>query len=261
MSMRTRPFTSNNRTSKPYLAIASLILLLMGSCREQQEPFQIPEGYVGMFGYGSLMSKNFIETGLLGGTYEGPFLPAHLNGYKRSWTFAWPSDIPAATADGHYYKAAVVVRGDTLYPRFLHYLNIREAAGSTLNGVLYMVPEKDLPIYDRWEPGYERFEVTALITGYRVEGGPVYAYRALPGFEGEPDGDVARNAIERDYLDIIQQAFDYWGAGFEAEYRQSTEPVDANIIGEIVKIPWENPPLEQVEELMRQFEYNNHPTP
>lgn len=244
----------------PTLCISITLALLIGSCREKQEVFRIPEGYVGMFGYGSLMSKNFIETGLLGGRYEGPFLPAHLRDYKRSWTFAWPSEIPSATADGQYYKAAVVVEGDTLYPRFLHYLNIREAAGSTLNGVLYMVPEGDLPVYDQWEPGYERFEVTDRIADYAIEGGPVYAYRALPGFEGEPDGDIARNAIERDYLDIIQQAFDYWGADFEAEYRQSTEPVDANIIRDMEKIPWKNPPLEKVEDLMRQFEYNDHTT-
>ena len=75
------------------LMLASALLLVPGSCGEK-EAFNIPEGYVGMFGYGSLMSKNFIETGLLDAKYEGPFLPAHLRGYKRSWTFAWPADIP-----------------------------------------------------------------------------------------------------------------------------------------------------------------------
>lgn len=238
------------------LMLASALLLVPGSCGEK-EAFNIPEGYVGMFGYGSLMSKNFIETGLLDAKYEGPFLPAHLRGYKRSWTFAWPADIPAATADGQYYRAAVLVGGDTIFPQFLHYLNIREAAGTTLNGVLYSVPESDLPVYDAWEPGYERFEVTDRIADYEIKGGPVYAYRALPGFESEPTGDIARNVIERDYLQIIRDAFDYWGAGFEAEYRESTEPVDANIIRDMVKFPWENPPLEKVEELMQQFEYSD----
>jgi len=242
----------------PTLCISITLALLIGSCREKHEVFRIPDGYVGMFGYGSLMSKNFIETGLLGGTYEGPFLPAHLKGYKRSWTFAWPSDIPAATADGQYYKAAILREGDTLYPRYLHYLNIRERAGASLNGVLYMVPEADLPVYDAWEPGYERFEVTGLIGDYAVEGGPVYAYRALPGFEMEPGRDPERTIVERDYLNIIEEAFDYWGAAFEAEYHQSTEPVDPAIIWEVQKIPWENPPLERLEELMSKFEYTDH---
>ena len=239
------------------LTLLALLLFSVSACKQQQT-FQIPEGYVGMFGYGSLMSKNFIETGLLGGKYEGPFLPAHLKGYKRSWTFAWPSDIPAATADGRYYKAAVVVNGDTVYPHYLHYLNIREDPSSILNGVLYRVPAKDLHVYDAWEPGYERFEATDLISDYAIEGGPVYAYRALPGFEKVPDADVVRNVIELDYLGIIQDAFDYWGDGFEAEYQGSTEPVDANIIRETVKIPWENPPLERLDELMSKFEYTGH---
>lgn len=245
---------------KSVLTSAVLLLFLLSSCRDSKERFEIPEGYVGMFGYGSLMSKNFIETGLLGGQYEGPFLPAHLRGYKRSWTFAWPAEIPSATADGQYYKAAVVVNADTLYPSYLQYLNIRENPSSTLNGVLYMVPESDLPVYDQWEPGYERFEVTDLISDYAIEGGPVYAYRALPGFEKVPDAAISRNIIEADYLQIIRDAFAYWGAEFEAEYTGSTEPVDANIIRETVKIPWENPPLESVEELLQQFEYNDRTT-
>lgn len=240
-----------------YPILTAVLLLLLGGCGENKEPFDIPEGYVGMFGYGSLMSKSFIETGLLGGHYEGPFLPAHLKGYKRSWTFSWPSEIPSATADGQYYKAAVLVNGDTIYPEYLHYLNIREDVSSTLNGVLYMVPEADLPVYDAWEPGYERFEVTDLIADYRVEGGPVYAYRALPEFVKEPGNDVARNIIERDYLEIIEEAFLFWGPAFEAEYYQSTAPVDGAIVQEVFKIPWENPPLEKVEELMQQFEYND----
>lgn len=210
------------------LLLASAILFFQGSCREKAT-FEIPEGYVGMFGYGSLMSKNFIETGLLGGKYEGPFLPAHLSGYKRSWTFAWPADIPSATPHGHYYKA----------------------------GVLYSVPESDLPVYDAWEPGYERFEVTDRVAGFEIKGGPVYPYRALPSFESEPTGDIARNVIERDYLQIVRDAFDDWGEAFEEEYRQSSEPPDAGIFREIQKIPWENPPLEKVEALMHQFEYRD----
>ncbi len=241
----------------PCLLTILLILFLFQNCREQRETFEIPEGYVGMFGYGSLMSKNFIETGLLGDKYEGPFLPAHLKGYRRSWTFAWPSEIPSASADGQYYKAAVLVNGDTVYPTYVHYLNIREEAGATLNGVLYTVPEADLPVYDQWEPGYERFEVTPLIADYEVKGGPVYAYRALPGFEKAPGSEPKLYVIERDYVRIIEEAFDYWGRAFETEYRESTEPVDSAIIRQTLTIPWENPPLEKVEELMQHFEYRD----
>lgn len=65
------------------LMLSSALLLLMGSCQEKVKTFKIPEGHVGMFGYGSLMSKNLIETGLLDKAYDGPFLPP----LGVEWTF------------------------------------------------------------------------------------------------------------------------------------------------------------------------------
>lgn len=206
-----------------------------------------------MFGYGSLMSKTFIESGLLEKDYKGPFLPAHLKNYRRSWTFAWPSFLPSLNPDGRYYKDYLLVAGDTLYPQNLVYLNIREEPNATINGVLYVVPEADLHEYDDWELGYERFEVTDFITDFTIEGGPVFAYKALPGFTLEPDGDISRNVIDLSYWKIIQEAFDYWGEGFEAEYLNSTEPVDTTIIRATQKILWKDPLPGQIGELKSLF--------
>jgi len=239
----------------PTLMLPAFLLLLFGSCTEKVKTFKIPEGHVGMFGYGSLMSRKFIESGLLDKNYEGPFLPAHLSGYKRSWTFAWPTDLPLINADGNYYKDYILVEGDTIYPKFLYYLNIREDPNSIINGVLYIVPKADLPIYDGWELGYERFDVTDLIKDYSIEGGPVFAYKTLPDFVAEAVDDYTLNIIELSYYKIIQDAFYYWGKEFEAEYHKSTEPVDATIIMENQKIPWIDPPLEKVEELKSNFKY------
>lgn len=113
-----------------WFMLSSSLLLLMGSCQEKVKIFKIPEGQVGMFGFGSLMSKNLIETGLLDKAYDGPFLPAHLKGYKRSWTFAWPTDLPTVNADGTYSKDYILVNSDTIYPKYLHFLNNREDPNS-----------------------------------------------------------------------------------------------------------------------------------
>lgn len=241
----------------PYLTLSAVLLLFFGSCQENKKTFIIPDGHIGMFGYGSLMSKNFIESGLLEKKYEGPYLLAHLNGYKRSWTFAWPSAIPFPNADGHYYKDYILMEGDTIYPQNLLYLNIREDAASRVNGVLYIVPKADLPAYDAWELGYERFEVTNLISDFIIEGGPVFAYKALPDFVMQPNHDYKRNIIELGYQNIIQDAFAYWGKEFEEEYKKSTEPVDATIIRENKKMLWIDPPLDKMEELKSGFTYSS----
>ncbi|WP_157966007.1 gamma-glutamylcyclotransferase family protein [Cognataquiflexum aquatile] len=237
------------------LMIPAVILLLLGSCQEKLETFTIPEGHVAMFGYGSLMSKNLIETGLLDKAYNGPFLPAHLKGYKRSWTFAWPTDLPLYNVDSTFTKDYILIEGDTVYPKYLHYLNIREDPNTIINGVLYIVPEADLPNYDAWELGYERFEVTDLIQGYTIEGSPVFAYKALPDFTLVPNNDHTQNVIERSYVKILEDAFGYWGKEFEAEYHKTTEPFDPAILHETHKILLTDPAMEKVEELKSGFKY------
>lgn len=244
----------NNKT---FLVLSTILLLLIGSCQEKKKTFSIPEGHVGMFGYGSLMSKNFIDSALLKKNYDGPFLPAHLNNYKRSWTFAWPSTIPFPNADGNYYKDYILVDRDTIYPQNLLYLNIKEDPNSIINGVLYIVLKADLPTYDGWELGYERIEVTNLINDYFIEGGPVFAYKALPDFLIQPNDDHKRNIIELSYSKIIQDAFDYWGKEFEAEYKKSTDPVDSNIIHENQKLLWIDPPLDKMKKLKSSFKYTS----
>ncbi|MCF1753203.1 gamma-glutamylcyclotransferase family protein [Mariniradius sediminis] len=231
------------------------VILLLGSCREKLETFKIPDGHVAMFGYGSLMSKNLIETGLLDKAYHGPFLPAHLKGYRRSWTFAWPTDLPLYNVDSTFSKDYILVEGDTVYPKYLHYLNIREDANTVINGVLYVVPEADLPLYDAWELGYERFEVTHLIQGYTIEGGPVFAYKALPDFTWEPNDDYQQHVVDSGYWKIIEDAFVYWGEEFAAEFRQNTKPFAPSILRETKKIPWTDPPMEKVKELKAMFKY------
>ncbi|MEB2783016.1 gamma-glutamylcyclotransferase family protein [Algoriphagus persicinus] len=238
-----------------WLMISSALLLLMGSCQEKVKIFKIPEGHVGMFGYGSLMSKTLIDKGLLDKAYDGPFLPAHLKGYKRSWTFAWPTDLPLYNVDSTFTKDYILIEGDTVYPKYLRYLNIREDLNTVINGVLYIVPAADLPNYDAWELGYERFEVTDLIQRYSIEGGPVFAYKALPDFELEPNSDFTQSIVELSYWEIIEDAFGYWGKDFEAEYKRTTEPFDPAILHDTQKILLTDPAMEKVEELKAGFKY------
>ena len=236
-----------------YFALLTFPIILMGSCQKKKPVLRIPEGHVAMFGYGSLMSKNFIENGLLQKNYKGPFLLAHLKGYKRSWTFAWPSNLPSLEPDGNYYKDYILNKGDTIYPQKIHFLNIKKDPNSTINGVLYIVPKADLTTYDDWELGYERIEVTNLINDHIIEGGPVFAYRALPDFVAEPTNDSHQNIIELSYSEIIHDAFNYWGKEFETEYKKTTEPFDTGIIKESQKTQWINPPLDKIKELKSIF--------
>jgi hypothetical protein len=236
-----------------YLLLTLIPLLILGSCQEKKLIFKIPEGHVAMFGYGSLMSKNFIQNGLLQKNYNGPFLTTHLKGYKRSWTFAWPSHLPSLEPDGNFYKDYILLKGDTLYPNKIHYLNIKKDPNSIINGVLYIVPKTDLTTYDSWELGYERIEVTDLIQDYHIEGGPVFAYKALPDFVAEPTNDFKEHLIELSYYKIIQDAFQYWGKDFESEYKESTEHFDTLILKDSHKSLWANPPLEKINKLKSIF--------
>lgn len=235
--------------------VSAVILLILGSCQEKTPVFKIPEGHVGMFGYGSLMSKNLIETGLLDKVYDGPFLPAHLKGYKRSWTFAWPTDLPLYNVDSTFSKDYILVEGDTIFPKYLHFLNIEEDPNTVINGVLYIVPESDLPSYDVWELGYERFEVTDLIQGYTIAGGPVFAYKALPDFKLNPTNDLRQNVVELAYWRILEDAFAFWGKDFQNEYEKTTQPFDPVILYETQKILLINQPMEKVQELKSGFNY------
>jgi hypothetical protein len=236
-----------------YLSVSIILIILLGSCHRKKKIFKIPHGHVAMFGYGSLMSKNFIQNGLLQKNYNGPFLSTHLKGYKRSWTFAWPTNLPSLEPDENFYKDYILIEGDTIYPQKIHFLNIKKDPNSIINGVLYIVPKTDLTTYDSWELGYERIEVTDLIQDYLIEGGPVFAYRALPDFVAEPTNDYKEHLIELSYYKIIQDAFHYWGKDFESEYKESTEPFDTLILKDSHKSLWVNPPLEKINELKSIF--------
>jgi len=239
--------------SKLYLSFSIILILLLVSCREKKQIFKIPEGHIAMFGYGSLMSKNFIQNGLLQKNYNGPFLLTHLKGYKRSWTFAWPSSLPSLEPDGKFYRDYILINADTVYPQKIHYLNIKKDPNSIINGVLYIVPTADLTTYDSWELGYERIDVTDLIQDHIIVGGPVFAYRALPDFVEDPTNDYKKDIIELSYSNIIQDAFNYWGKEFEAEFKSSTESFDTTIIKVNQKTLWINPPLEKINELKSIF--------
>lgn len=103
--------------------------------------------------------------------------------------------------------------------------------------------------------GYERFEVTDLVQGYNIAGGPVFAYKALPDFDLEPNGDFRHSVVERAYWWILEDAFAYWGNEFEAEYQKTTDPFDPAILFETHKIILTDPAMEKVGELKAGFKY------
>jgi hypothetical protein len=222
--------------------------------KDVMKTFRVPEKHVGMFAYGSLMSRElharFSDT-----DYTGPFLPAHIWGYRRSWTFAWPCDIPFPDADGNCYREYIIEGVDRIYPKHLHFLNIREDPNSRLNGALFLVPEDALPVYDAYELGYERIDIGESLTDHLIEGGPVFAYRALPFFDKQPVPDPNRNIVDKSYLKRIRETLAYWGSTFEKAYQKSTLAVDPGIVREVHSEFWNDPPMEKFEKFRERYNH------
>src|SRR5690348_14194361 len=93
-----------------------------------------------LFGYGSLISIASLER-TLGRSYDGPYLPCVLQGWRRSWNVSMPNQntFYAETPQGR------------MWPEQIIYLNIREAGGGQVNGMLFVVDHNELEAFDRRE--------------------------------------------------------------------------------------------------------------
>ncbi|MFA0962945.1 hypothetical protein AB9P05_14165 [Roseivirga sp. BDSF3-8] len=68
-----------------FIVVFILSFVLYCKPTEDREIVEIPEGKVGMIGYGSLTSKKQLDV-QLGRKYEGPLRIVHLLDYQRFWT-------------------------------------------------------------------------------------------------------------------------------------------------------------------------------
>src|SRR3954454_16888931 len=131
-------------------------------------PIRLAKGEAGIFGYGSLLLQSSMETPL-GRPYTGERHVCGLRGWRRRWNILYP--------EPSYYLEKP--DGQRCYPENILYLNIERDEGS-LNGVMYIVSEADLPDFDRWEWVYDRVDVTCDLLGCELEGGSAWAYTGKP---------------------------------------------------------------------------------
>jgi hypothetical protein len=179
---------------------------------------RLEPGQTAVIGYGSLLSKNSISR-MLERDYDGPFLPCHVEGWRRSWDVAMPNEA-------FYY-----VDGETrTYPRKIIYLNVRRSPGALLNVMLFVVNEDELQAMHGREWIYDPFDTTAGLRGVTIEGGRAIMYVALDDFLVRDISNRRDAAIRNSYLRILSQALDATAPSFRDEYARTTDAVPPELV-------------------------------
>ena len=168
-----------------------------------------------LLGYGSLLSIRSLER-TLGRTYDGPFVPVELKGWRRTWDAAMPNK-----------KFYAETNGDRLYPETILYLNIARDAATTLNGILFVVNGTELASFDERESIYDRIDITDNVP---VTGGRAYVYVCRPQYTVKDVTSPAQSAVRATYIDIVETGLTELGATFRAGYEKSTDPVPEHLV-------------------------------
>lgn len=194
---------------------------------------KIQEGKVGMIGYGMLSSLESIED-ILGRKYEDPIYRVHLCGMQRAWNFVAPNNDPDFPAEYIKYDSFYLKNNKAIPYEKSIFLNIMENKDIQLNCTLCFVTHEELAIFDDFELGYTRIDVTERIEEYNFENGKVYAYKALPTYEFDAINDADKSIIEKGYLDLVLASYDTMGSNHRKEFDQSTLPHDPNLVAPVI---------------------------
>lgn len=213
------------------------LLFTFSACQESNKKatLAIPEGKVGMIGYGSLTSLQSIEE-VLGRKYQDSIYLVHLDGYERSWNFVGANNDPKLPPELLTYDSFYIKNNDTIPFQKTMFLNIIENKAVQLNCVLYYVTLQELAMFDEMELGYTRIDVTNKIPEYTIEKGVVYAYKALPEYEYNPETDKDISILEKSYVDLVLDAYKARGASYKNEFDNTTIPADSNLIAPVIRI-------------------------
>ena len=190
--------------------------------KREQSVIEVPSGSVGIVAYGSLLSIASMEQTL--GHRHGPIHLIHLRGYERSWTNLRPIPAPPAGAPGSERTKLFFRRGEEQIPvsGFVQ-LNIHPKPGGRINGVLYLITDKELMNLDKREYGYRRADVSEKIEEFRFAGGKAYVYEGLPEFT-EREASNGAYVLIQEFLDSMTSACDTLGRTFREEFDATTRP-------------------------------------
>jgi cation transport regulator ChaC len=172
-----------------------------------------------IFGYGSLLSIASLER-TLGRRYVGPFVSCHLLGWNRAWDVSMPnSDF-----------AFVDESGSWVMPERILYLNAARSEGRRMNGVLFVITENDLKMFDQREWIYKRVRVNDDLRGLAVLEGPAWIYVGKPEHCVHEPTDPRKTAIRRTYLDILNSGLNEMGSRFVDDYHSSTQSIPSRLV-------------------------------
>jgi hypothetical protein len=130
--------------------------------------------------------------------------PARLEGRRRTWGVAMDNRVVIPG-----YKVWLDPRDGRRPALHVLFLDLEEAPGHAVDGVLVPVAPEDLPALDRRERNYVRDDVAAALSPAPAAGAPALAYVGSPagrarGRDGLRRGDAV---VARAYLDAVTAAF------------------------------------------------------
>jgi cation transport regulator ChaC len=188
--------------------------------RDESTPstLNLRAGEFAMFGYGSLLRQSSMEL-TLGRRYTGPRIPCELVGWRRTWDVIMPNrSFFERTVDGDFTPLNII------------YLNVTPAVGRRMNGILYIISEEELALFDQREWIYDRHAIEPFLRGVQVEGGEAYVYQAKPEWLLSPERDRSWAALRRSYIEIVERGLEELGPEFRQKYDESTDPVPAHLV-------------------------------
>ncbi|MEG3656727.1 hypothetical protein V5097_04885 [Arenibacter palladensis] len=199
----------------------------------KKSTIKIQEGKVGMIGYGMLSSLKSVEE-VLGRKYQDSIYLVHLNGLQRAWNFVAPNNDPNFPAEYINYESHSIDNNSKMTYEKSIFLNIIENKDIRLNCTLYFVTPEELALFDEFELGYTRIDVTDRVEEYNFENGIIYAYKALPSNEFNPERDRDNSIVEKGYLDLVLASYDTLGIMYRKEFDNSTIPPDPNLVVTVI---------------------------
>lgn len=171
-------------------------------------------------GYGSLLSVASIS-GTLKREYDGPFVPCHVAGWRRTWDVWMPNEA-------FYYLDGA----DRIYPDKVVYLNARRSPGTRMNCVLFVVRGAELDAMHRREWVYAPVDVSLDLRGVRLDGGTALMYVGKKEHLLPQTATRREAAVRRSYLAILEQGLQQAAAPFRAEFDATSDPVPTHLVVE-----------------------------
>ena len=219
-------------TQQRILSLIITVLILLSTCciAQQKDTVRIREGYVGMVGYGSLMSLKSMES-TLGHQYSDSVYSIHLNGFIRSWTsYRLFNDPKAENSKKPSFNAYILEDADSIPFDGIVQLNVESQENRKINCILYIISDEDIINFDKREFGYDRIEVTDKVDEFLILGGKVFVYQQAPGYYNSSTLNLKKFILIEDYLNMITKACDERGESFRNEYDKSTLPPSFQVV-------------------------------